>query len=417
VSVVALIFIVSETALLSRMEEGVDAAESARTESTQTLLYGAVVGDDSEMSQVSEEEAGEDEAGPSAGHEPELSDELIRNASRAGGLPAIARAILIDPRYAYPSDALFLTQKNHRQLRPSDSIKREALLPEVPPAFAFRTCALVGNAGGLLFARRGAAIDAHEAILRINQGPVQGYEPWVGSRTTLRLLNKKWVSVYADKNEGQAQILPFEATNSTMIVTRAARWAFERLAAVIRRERPDLRILFLSNGPLTRARWMAKSFRDAAAALERLSGDGTFLYAGGNSPSSGLAGLYLLLQVCSEVTIYGLGAPRPYSRLAGKGAAPHLLLPPQCAAPAVARPGQEPSPSSAPPLSPVLERVERAARLEPRPPYHYFRNFVDSERLWPHKSHDFVLESDLLHALALGIPERVRLCPPADPLP
>ena len=49
------------------------------------------------------------------------------------------------------------------------------------------TCAVVGNSGVLLSSERGAEIDAHEAVLRINYAPTKGFEKYVGSRTTYDL--------------------------------------------------------------------------------------------------------------------------------------------------------------------------------------------------------------------------------------
>jgi hypothetical protein len=44
--------------------------------------------------------------------------------------------------------------------------------------------------------RHGADIDAHAAQLRLNQAPVAGFEPRVGARTTMRLLNAAWAREY-----------------------------------------------------------------------------------------------------------------------------------------------------------------------------------------------------------------------------
>jgi len=59
----------------------------------------------------------------------------------------------------------------------------------VDPFAGARTCAIVGNSGNLTGSRQGAEIDAHDAILRMNEAPTAGYETDVGSRTTIVLTN------------------------------------------------------------------------------------------------------------------------------------------------------------------------------------------------------------------------------------
>jgi hypothetical protein len=63
------------------------------------------------------------------------------------------------------------------------------------PRLHFDTCAVVGNAGSLKRTAYGLLIDQHDAVLRLNQAPVGGYEQWVGRKTTFRLLNNKWTTV------------------------------------------------------------------------------------------------------------------------------------------------------------------------------------------------------------------------------
>ena len=55
----------------------------------------------------------------------------------------------------------------------------------------FRTCAAVGNSGGLKLARAGPAIDSHDAVLRYNGAPSTGFEDIAGVKTTFRLLNRR----------------------------------------------------------------------------------------------------------------------------------------------------------------------------------------------------------------------------------
>lgn len=66
---------------------------------------------------------------------------------------------------------------------------------DIKSHFGFGSCALVGNSGALRAATLGPAIDTHQAVLRLNQAPVSGYQSIVGARTTFRILNNKWVEV------------------------------------------------------------------------------------------------------------------------------------------------------------------------------------------------------------------------------
>ena len=53
----------------------------------------------------------------------------------------------------------------------------------------FASCAIVGSAGMLREERLGAEIDQHEFVIRENLSPVGGFEPIVGAKTSLRVIN------------------------------------------------------------------------------------------------------------------------------------------------------------------------------------------------------------------------------------
>jgi hypothetical protein len=58
------------------------------------------------------------------------------------------------------------------------------------------SCAVVGNSADLSASDfHGAAIDAHEAVFRINLAPTVTYEPYVGNRTTYRVLDAATIEV------------------------------------------------------------------------------------------------------------------------------------------------------------------------------------------------------------------------------
>ncbi|XP_014911912.1 beta-galactoside alpha-2,6-sialyltransferase 2 isoform X2 [Poecilia latipinna] len=55
----------------------------------------------------------------------------------------------------------------------------------------FKSCAVVTSAGAILHSRLGKEIDAHDAVLRFNAAPTEGYEHDVGNKTTIRIINSQ----------------------------------------------------------------------------------------------------------------------------------------------------------------------------------------------------------------------------------
>jgi hypothetical protein len=99
---------------------------------------------------------------------------------------AITRHISVDHR---PQSAQCRGSVNMQrpQFERINGIKTKVLLPD--DATTFKSCALVSNAGALLHAQCGSAIDAAAAVFRVNSPRPRGFERDVGSRTTHRLLN------------------------------------------------------------------------------------------------------------------------------------------------------------------------------------------------------------------------------------
>ncbi|CAN6476449.1 unnamed protein product [Victoria cruziana] len=67
----------------------------------------------------------------------------------------------------------------------------ELVLPTKPPFYPrqFRTCAVVGNSGDLLKTEFGQEIDAHDAVIRDNEAPVnEKYAKYVGLKRDFRLV-------------------------------------------------------------------------------------------------------------------------------------------------------------------------------------------------------------------------------------
>jgi len=74
---------------------------------------------------------------------------------------------------------------------PEPSLGEEMRIALKVPSRGFSTCALVGSSGSLLHERFGAEVDRHDAVIRINNAPVHHFEPVVGSKTTIRVLNSQ----------------------------------------------------------------------------------------------------------------------------------------------------------------------------------------------------------------------------------
>ena len=85
-----------------------------------------------------------------------------------------------------------------------------------------KTCAVVGGSGILKQHPRGGEIDQHEAILRVNNCPVGGFEDLVGSRTSVRFLNGPrsiiWGREIAKQNKKHPKAPPELLNNDHVVV-------------------------------------------------------------------------------------------------------------------------------------------------------------------------------------------------------
>ena len=128
-------------------------------------------------------------------------------------------------------------------------------------------------------------------------------------KTTFRLINTRWTNKYGDTRfldgtkEGlgpTGQGLPLEE-DLTLVVTRAKPKRFDEMVQYMRLARPDVNVLYLSSRVVTQARRLLVSYRT------RLASKGFGPYFGGSTPSSGFVGLYMLMNMCERVTVYGFG--------------------------------------------------------------------------------------------------------------
>jgi hypothetical protein len=311
-----------------------------------------------------------------------LREPIVENPT---SMTNLARAIAKKP-FDYRVEDLFLTNKNHRRLQPKDGIRFPKKNLEIESVFGggdksesehenammkyYKSCAVVLNSGVMTMfgdKKQGERIDMHDAVFRVNQAPTKYFEKFVGKKTTLRILNKKWTQILSHRM-GKSLLFQ-DPPGAALVATRAKAIEFEHLASIVRKERPDgdVKVYSLAHGVVTRARWTLHAFREGVGRL-RPSKRKKFKESPGLSPSSGFIAIYIARHLCAKVAVYGMS----------------------------------------------LERSWEGDSL--RAPYHYFttmdgrHSVMDSIQLRAHESHSFDLEGELVKAWSeAGV---VRLCDP-----
>jgi len=173
----------------------------------------------------------------------------------------------------------------------------DALPFKARPSEHYERCALVGNSQRLLLSEHGAAIDAHDAVVRLNDAATFHHmQAFAGSRTTLRVLSKEGVKKYLDDFNGELQLEP----NVTVVALTADYTDFFQLAHAVRARNPLAETKKLDPRFVRRAEELLEALRTKIE---------TFLgvqYSGPTTPSTGFLGLVLLLQMCNKVDVYGM---------------------------------------------------------------------------------------------------------------
>lgn len=212
-------------------------------------------------------------------------------------------------------------------------------LPPEDADWAFSSCAVVGNSGRLLNAKQGADIDAHQVVIRINLAPVEGWEEYVGSRTTFNMANHFHVSKLAwpgkslkghdakEVRRGQDALKSHRKnTKETLLLFEATQYrAYYRLWEPLLRHVPATRVAILSPDFVTAASEMWWILLDqlqqegsSAGIVRRKDGtcarhkDGSFSHSAPENltatcarPLSGWFALAFSARVCEKVDVYG----------------------------------------------------------------------------------------------------------------
>lgn len=153
--------------------------------------------------------------------------------------------------------------------------------PGKPLHKKYKTCAVVGNSGSLLETQYGDAVDSHEVVIRFNAAKTEGYEQFVGYKTTFRILNSAELKIARDSGEAG--------------------------------------ITTLRNNDMKD--WVKGIQSSPAGGPVALTTDPEFLCHTwawvrnrGDKPSSGLVGIVMALRMCQKVDIYGFQYSNYFSR-------------------------------------------------------------------------------------------------------
>jgi len=158
----------------------------------------------------------------------------------------------------------------------------------------FDTCAVVGSSGSVRRLELGADIDAHDAVFRFNEAPTEGYQKWVGNRTTLRIQNMD----FCGKGERDGETcLAYTATRDKLCP--------RSLAAKAKGQKLNCRLVYPSHRDSKYIYWYWRMnsvprVKDVACAAT----NGRCV----NKMSAGYYGIMLALNLCGKVDLYGFGS-------------------------------------------------------------------------------------------------------------
>ena len=186
------------------------------------------------------------------------------------------------------TEGMDLDDADGEETKASEDADEDAFVQKKKKKKRYKSCAVVGNSGSLLETQFGFDIDKNEAVIRFNAAVTQGYEQFVGQKTTVRLLN-------AVDYKGP------EGTEGELRLT-TARGSDVKVWVKKLEQRPE-------------------EMRNRSFVLdpEMLCHAWAWIGNHGEKPSSGLVGVVLALKMCEKVEMYGFQSKNYF----GKFSRPH----------------------------------------------------------------------------------------------
>jgi len=177
----------------------------------------------------------------------------------------------------------------------------------------FHSCALVGHSGGLLTTALGEVLDEHEVVLRVDGAPTRGFEKHVGARTTFRLVSQTTVDALLSDPTHAARVLgggggAKEGSGASgrgrSVKPTLLLWQPESYLSY----RELRRVLPAENSLLLSPAFLFPALSTYHALGARLTAEG-LAWGGHQAPPDALIAVFFLLQVCTNVNVYGVDPP------------------------------------------------------------------------------------------------------------
>eukprot|EP00854_Cymbomonas_tetramitiformis_P001105 gene1105-1658_t len=192
----------------------------------------------------------------------------IKQCGRKGGA---ATTSLTSFPLGFPSDLSKEDWFLHKSLVQSavenstSSLHNLSFIPKsakhVMEQYTWGKCAVVGSSSSLLGSGYGTVIDSHDVVVRLNDAPTIGVEEHVGYKTTFRILNRRWSSVYNSKDpKVNGKKVPLES-NATLMLARTPPDIYERVYKVMQASHPGIQVLAQNPRVFTYAQDLLKAYR------------------------------------------------------------------------------------------------------------------------------------------------------------
>jgi len=167
-----------------------------------------------------------------------------------------------------------------------------SVLPDACPSYKFRTCAVVGNSGTMLFEKFGDDINRHEMVYRFNQAPTRDWEIYVGNHTMFESLNAKFAHQLMRAEPG------WKWRDPLAVYIMFEPLKLQEAYVTIRNKYPQLDALLFGPEFFVKAHQI---YDQMQMNLER-NEFGCFT---GEKPMSGFYAVLYALSACEEVDLYG----------------------------------------------------------------------------------------------------------------